>query len=115
MVKTEGFGADLKASVGVEPNKPPTTGWKFENRTLFSPDFEFDPSLTCSIIAPSPPCCLTVSLTGAAKKAQGKCEGEYKITELTSRGKPVKASDVKIIDGKDCLLSLSGFQTGRLR
>jgi hypothetical protein len=29
------------------------------------------------------------------KKAQGKREGQYKRTELTSMGRPVKTSDVK--------------------
>ena len=76
----------LKASVGVEPNKPPTNGWKFYN----GKDFETDPMLTCSPIVNSPPCCLTVSLSGGAKKAQGKCEGEYRSMELTSMGLPVK-------------------------
>ena len=79
--------------MGVEPNKPPTTGWKFWNWN--KEDFEYDPSLTCSIFDNSPPCCLTVSLTGDAKAYQGKCEGEYKITELTSCGKPVNTCYVK--------------------
>ena len=30
-VKTEGYAASLKASVGDDPNVPPTTGWKFSN------------------------------------------------------------------------------------
>merc|ERR1712037_857601 len=36
-----------------------------------------------------PPCCLTVSLSGAAKEAQGECEGEYKSTGLVSAGREV--------------------------
>ena len=74
------------ASVGGEPNQPPTTGWKFYNLGKY----DEDPSLRCTIPSTSPPCCLTVILSGAAKEAQGKCEGEYKSTGLVSMGREVK-------------------------
>ena len=74
----------LKASVGGEPNRPPKTGWKFLDK-----DYEEDPSLTCTDV--SDPCCLTVSLSGPAKEAQGKCEGEYQSTGLMRNGKQVVA------------------------
>ena len=76
-----GLTTELKASVGAVPNQPPTTGWKY-----YSYD---DETLSCIIPVTSPSCCLTVSLSGAAKETQGKCEGEYKSIGLTSAGKPV--------------------------
>ena len=75
----------LKASVGGEPNRPPKSGWKFLDQ-----DYKEDPSLTCTDI--SAPCCLTVSLSGPAKEAQGKCEGEYQSTGLMRNGKQVVGS-----------------------
>ena len=81
-----GTHALLKASVGGEPNQPPTTGWRFKNNS----DWEEDPTLSCTIPSTSPPCCLTVILSGAAKEAQGKCEGEYKSTGLVRMGREVK-------------------------
>ena len=77
----------FKASVDSEPNKPPTTGWKFFN--MDTSEFVADPSLICSAASNSPPCCLTVELSGPAKEAQGKCEGEYRSTGLVSAGRPV--------------------------
>merc|ERR1719507_1656518 len=86
-------GVYLKASVMEgDPNQPPTTGWKFdEGYDAFDEDnFWWDDStLTCSAPSTSPPCCLTVSLSGAAKEAQGQCEGEYKSTGLVSMGREV--------------------------
>ena len=76
----------LKASVGVEPNQPPSTGWKFWG---VGGGWEVDATISCNIYVNSPPCCLTVTLSGAAKEVQGKCEGEYKSTGLISRGRPV--------------------------
>ena len=74
--------------MGGEPNQPPTTGWKFLDKNTGK--YDEDPSLRCTIPPTSPPCCLTVSLSGAAKEAQGKCEGEYKSTGLVSMGREVK-------------------------
>ena len=79
--------AELKASVGVEPNQPPSTGWKFFN--VYTCEYVFDATISCSIYVNSPPCYLTVTLSGAAKEAHGKCEGEYKSTGLISKGRPV--------------------------
>ena len=77
----KGGQAWLKASVGDEPNQPPTTGWRYYGYD--------DETLNCIIPVTSASCCLTVSLSGAAKETQGKCEGEYKSIGLTSAGKPV--------------------------
>ena len=77
----------LKASVGVVPNQPPPTGWKFYNPD--TKEYEPDELIGCRDFVSSPPCCLTISLSGAAKEFQGKCEGEYESTGLVSRGKPV--------------------------
>ena len=86
LVKREGFYTSLKASVGADPLLPPTTGWLFNTE---GESFEEDPSTTCTPFSSSPPCCLTVTLSGAAKEAQGDCEGEYKSTGLISLGRPV--------------------------
>jgi len=45
--------------------------------------------LSCSLPESSPPCCLTLTLSGAAKKAFGHCEGEYRSTGLISAGRKV--------------------------
>ena len=87
MVEQKGCPKSLKASVGVDPFLPPTNDWLFYN--FETEDFEEDPSLTCSLPSPLPPCCLTVTLSGAAKKAHGDCEGEYKSAGLISMGKQV--------------------------
>ena len=84
----------LKASVGVEPRQPPSTGWKFYNGS--TKEWEVSTTSCCSIYVNSPPCCLTVTLSGAAKEAHGlfgkpigACEGEYKSTGLMRMGRPV--------------------------
>ena len=86
MVEQEGNLA-LKASVGSDPLLPPTAGWLFYNEQ--TTEFEEDTSLTCSITSALPPCCLTLTLDGPAKEAQGHCEGEYKSMGLTSMGREV--------------------------
>ena len=47
----KGGQAWLKASVGDEPNQPPTTGWKFDNRNFMAVwgDYVDDSALTCKI------------------------------------------------------------------
>ena len=87
LVEQKGYPMSLKSNVGADSLLPPTTGWLFYNRE--TDDFEEDPSLTCSLPSLSPPCCLTVTLSGAAKEAHGDCEGEYKSTGLISMGRPV--------------------------
>ena len=67
--------------------------------------YEDDPTLTCRLPPTSPPCCLTVSLSGPAKEAQGKCEGVYMSTGLFSLGREVTT----IINKKD-FLSLKVFK-----
>ena len=87
LVKQKGRAASLTAKVGADPFRPPTTGWLFRKGGVG--DFEEDPSLTCSLPSTSSPCCLTVTLSGAAKEAHEYCEGEYKRTGLISMGKQV--------------------------
>ena len=91
LVGIPGNIAVLKSSVRGNPNQPPRTGWLFfkESKVAGENHYKEDPSLTCTIPVDSPPCCLTVSLSGPAKKAHGDCEGEYKSTELMSMGRPV--------------------------
>ena len=93
LVEQEGDFA-LKASVGVDPFLPPTTGWLFQNWER--ENFEEDPSLICTLPSTSPPCCLTVTLSGAAKEAHGDCEGEYKSIGLISAGKQVMSTISRI-------------------
>ena len=84
---------EMKASVGAVADRPPAKGWKY-----FNPDTEEyleDPSLTCNIFVSSPPCCLTISLSGRAKQVQSKCEGEYKSTGLFKAGRLVKKKQRK--------------------
>ena len=76
-----GLTTTLKAGVGHIQSQPPTTGWKY-----YGYDDEY---LSCTTPTSTPSCSLTVSLSGAAKEAHGKCEGEYKSIGLTSAGRPV--------------------------
>ena len=77
----------MKASATALLNQPPSNKWKFFNFDL--DEWEADESVSCTIPSTSPPCCLTISLSGAAKETQGQCEGEYKSTGLVSMGRPV--------------------------
>ena len=88
LVGKKGYRADLKASVEGELDQvPPSTGWKFYNwRTK---EYKADDTLNCQVYVSASPCCLTVSLSGAAKETQWQCEGEYKTTGLVSAGRPV--------------------------
>ena len=88
MVKEEKEGRRwLKASVRVESNQPPSTGWKFYN--MVTKEWKVNAIISCSIYVNSPPCCLTVSLSGKALEAQGRVQGVYKSTGLISMGRPV--------------------------
>ena len=101
LVEMKGY-TSLKANVGVNPFLPPATGWSFYNWK--TKDFEEDSSLICSLMpSTSPPCCLTVTLSGAAKETQGDCEGEYKSTGLISMGRKVYIIQNKFL--KDLLYS----------
>ena len=86
LVEKKAYEASLKASVEADPLLPPTTGWLFHKG---GGDYEEDPSTICTLPSSSPPCCLTVTLSGAAKEAHGDCEGEYNTTGLISMGRPV--------------------------
>ena len=91
----KGYDARLLASVGGEHDQPPSTGWKFRDwdtkdyDTLTTREWGVDETVSCQVFVNTPPCCLTVSLSGAAKEVQGQCEGEYKSTGLVSAGRPV--------------------------
>ena len=86
LVEEEGYAASLKTREEADPFLPPTSGWLVNKGYQV---FEEDPTLTCSPPSNSPPCCLTVTLSGAAKEAHEDCEGEYKSTGLISAGKRV--------------------------
>ena len=88
LVEQKEYSTSLKASVGANPFLPPTTGWLFNNRG----HFEADPNTTCTLSSTSPPCCLTVTLSGAAKEAHGNCAGKYNSTGLISAGKRVMST-----------------------
>ena len=102
----EGYATSLKAAVGANPILPPTTGWLFDNWD--SEEFEEDASLVCLLSPDSPPCCLTVTLSGAAKEAHGQRAGEYRSIGLTSMGRKVY-----LIYGQKLISSfLAGIQIG---
>ena len=90
LIEAKGYKAQMKANVGGEPNQPPTTGWEFLN--FDTGKYDEDPSLRCTIPSTSPPCCLTVSLSGAAKEAQGECEGGVQEHWASQRGKRGKTA-----------------------
>ena len=92
MLEDHDFAA-LKASVGDDPNIPPSTGWRSRNSD--SDNFEEDSSVICTRPAGSPPCSVTLKLSGLAKDFQGKCEGEYKDTGLRSAGRQVTSNSIK--------------------
>ena len=91
LVGEKGERARLKASVGGEPDQPPSTGWGFYNWD--TEEYKADDTLNCQVYVSASPCCLTVSLSGAAKEAQGQCEGEYNSTGLISSGKQVMSTN----------------------
>ena len=94
------------SSLGDNPNIVPTTGWQFGNRD--TQKYEIDPLFECHPLTASPPCKVTVSLSGLAKETEGECQGEYKETGLMSRGK--KESNVEYVS---LLIELFvGFQAG---
>ena len=51
--------------------------------------YVLDSTMTCSLPTPSPPCRLTLSLSGQAKELHGQLEGTYTDTGLVSMGRPV--------------------------
>jgi len=87
VVATERYGAPLKANTQEDPLTPPTTGWKFYN--FDTRKYEEDPQLQCTSTPSSPPCSVTVSLTGRAKEFQGESDGKYEETGLRSAGRKV--------------------------
>ena len=87
LVGGKGGHAWLRASATALSDQPTPDGWKFFNNT--TGEWEADKTVSCTIPPTSLPCCLAVSLSGAAKEAHGDCEGEYKSTELMSMGRPV--------------------------
>ena len=98
----------FKAGAGEDLTLPPSAGWQFQNKG----EFEEEPSVRCRALpADSPPCSVTLKLSGLAKDFQGKCEGEYKDTGLRSMGR--KVIKISILFSAH-LESLSGVQTGGL-
>ena len=89
-----------------KPDQPPATGWKFYNWD--TREYEADESVTCEANVALTPCCLTVSLSGAAKEVQGECEGEYKDTGLLSMGRNIRLSTLQ---NNPLIFVLLGFQT----
>ena len=78
----------LRASAEAGSSQPPAKGWNY--RHYSNSEWTVDNTISCHIFdVSSPPCCLTISLSGAAKEAEGICEGEYKSTGLFSLGRPV--------------------------
>ena len=86
LVGEKGLRALLKASVGNNPDQPPTNGWKFYNFDTY--DYVDDPSLSCTLPT-STSCVLTVVLTNLEEHAE--CAGVYKATGLVSMGREVEA------------------------
>ena len=74
----------MKAPVGVDPNKPPSFGWQFNNKGKF----EEDASIICNN-QPEVPCIITVSLSGKGKEGLSFCGGRYESTGLISMGRKV--------------------------
>ena len=80
----------LRARVGADQTPSTCTGWKVHSNHASKYSYlDADQRIICQVYVSSPPCCLTVSLSGAAKEAQGMCEGVYKSTGLVSMGRPV--------------------------
>ena len=106
--------------MGDDPALLPSSGWKFINQDTDTDsdsdsgsdtdNFEEDPSVTCSRPAGSPPCSVTLKLSGLAKDFQGKCEGEYKDTGLRSMGRQVTSNSIETFAH---FKQLIGVQTGR--
>ena len=85
LVGEKGLRALLKASVGNNPDQPPTNGWKF----LKKGDYVDDPSLSCTLPISTSSCILRVVLTNLEEHAE--CAGVYKATGLVSAGRKVEA------------------------
>ena len=86
----------MRVSVGSDSILPPSAGWRFYKGLQA---YEEDPSVKCcrSIQAGSPPCNVTLKLSGLAKDFQGKCEGEYKDTGLRSMGRQVTFNSIQVL------------------
>ena len=82
LVGEETRAALLKAPVGVDPNKPPSFGWQFNNNEKF----EEDASIICNN-QPELPCSITVSLS--SEERLSFCQGRYESTGLISMGRQV--------------------------
>ena len=85
LVRDKGWGANLKASVGNNPNQPPTNGWGFNDD---DGGFVDDPSLTCTLPISTSSCILTVVLTNLEQHAE--VADVYKDTGLVSAGRKVE-------------------------
>ena len=71
------------------PNQPPSSGWMVKDWDTSANRHVPDSTMTCCIPTPTPPCCLTLTLSGEAKELHGRLEGTYIDTGLVSMGRPV--------------------------
>ena len=78
----------MKASVGINPDQPPTNGWKFYNY-YGERDYVDDPSLSCTVPISTSSCILRVVLTNLEQHAE--VADVYKDTGLVSAGRKVEA------------------------
>ena len=82
------------AGKGESLSLPPHTDsqrWWFHD--VDEDDCWSEPSVSCSVLAASVPCKVTVSLRGQAKQIQGGCEGRYDDTGMSSKGRQVARFD----------------------
>ena len=109
LVVEDHYMTALKAGAGEDPTLLPSAGWQFLKRPG---EFKEDSSVRCRALpAGSPPCSVTLKLSGLAKDFQGKCEGEYKDTGLRSFGRQVTFNSIKSFSH---FKQLIGVQTGGL-
>ena len=79
----------FKAPMTAGPNQPPFSGWMVKDWDTSANRYVPDSTMTCCIPTPTPPCCLTLTLSGEAKELHGRLEGTYTDTGLVSMGRPV--------------------------
>ena len=71
------------------PNQPPFSGWMVKDWDTSANRYVPDSTMTCCIPTATPPCCLTLTLSGEARELHGRLEGTYTDTGLVSMGRPV--------------------------
>ena len=101
----------FKATMTAGPNQPPSSGWMVKDWDTSANRHVPDSTMTCSIRTPTPPCCLTLTLSGEAKELHGRLEGTYKDTGLVSMGRPVIVLFIDIL----CCCDLFPCRSSSLR